>query len=240
MSEPQSPGEQPVDAAAIAAVFGDAVPAAQRYAHMLRGDGVAHGHLGPREADRVWERHLLNCAVVTDLVPDGARVIDVGSGAGLPGLPMALRRSDLRVTLVEPMLRRVEFLQRCVEELGLGEQVDVVRGRAEDPGTVLGTGTSRVVTARAVAPLDRLVRWCLPLLDDGGVLLALKGERAEREAAEHAVALRRMGVAVRSIEERPAGASVSRVVVLERMAAARRAGRVSTSGRTRREGRGGR
>lgn len=206
-----------VDAAPDAearAVFGAAAGLAGRYADLLRGDGVAHGHIGPREADRLWERHLNNCAVVTDLLPVGARVVDVGSGAGLPGLPMAIRRADLHVTLLEPMQRRVEFLGRCVDELGLQERVDVVRGRADEALTPIGR--SLWVTARAVAPLDRLVRWCFPLLADDGVLLALKGERAPLEVDQHRAALRRTGMTVRAIEELPVGPDITRVIVVER------------------------
>jgi 16S rRNA (guanine527-N7)-methyltransferase len=140
---------------------------------------------------RLWERHLLNCAVVSDLLPDGARVVDVGSGAGLPGIPMALRRPDLRVDLVESLDRRVRFLHEVVGELGLDDRVRVVRGRAEEPATGRAVGGADWVTARAVAPLDRLVRWCLPLLADGGTLLAIKGERAESELAAARATVRR-------------------------------------------------
>ncbi|MBE7190158.1 MAG: 16S rRNA (guanine(527)-N(7))-methyltransferase RsmG [Jatrophihabitans endophyticus] len=198
-----------------AAVFGDALPVAERYADLLRGDGVAHGHLGPREAERVWERHLLNCAVVTGLLPNGARVVDVGSGAGLPGLPMAIRRPDLHLSLLEPMQRRVDFLRRCVDELGLADRVDVVRGRAGDPSS-RDVGRSSWVTARAVAPLDRLVGWCVSLLADDGVLLALKGRSAADEVAQHGAVISRAGLQVLSLDELPAGADVSRVIVLGR------------------------
>ncbi len=174
-------------------VFGDRLPIAERYAELLVTDGVSHGLLGPREAERIWSRHLLNCAVVADLLPDSARVVDVGSGAGLPGLALACRRADLSIDLVESMVRRTDFLRDCVEKLELGGRVRVVRGRAEDGDVVALVGGADWVTARAVAPLDRLVRWCLPLLRSGGRLLALKGERAEDEVGEHAAEIRRLG-----------------------------------------------
>ncbi|MDT4918104.1 MAG: rRNA (guanine527-N7)-methyltransferase [Pseudonocardiales bacterium] len=187
--------------AAAAQVFGAGLPLAQRYAGRLATDGVERGLLGPRETGRLWDRHLLNSAVLTDLVPVGARVVDVGTGAGLPGVVMAIRRPDLRVDLVEPMQRRVEFLIETVDELGLGDRIRVVRGRADDAETVRRVGGADWVVARAVAPLDRLVRWCLPLLSARGRLLALKGAGVAAEAQQHAVALRRSGAQVASIEQ---------------------------------------
>ncbi|HLV58093.1 MAG TPA: 16S rRNA (guanine(527)-N(7))-methyltransferase RsmG [Natronosporangium sp.] len=164
-------------------LFGSRLPVAERYADRLTGDGVVRGLLGPREAPRVWQRHLLNCAAVAELIPDGATVTDVGSGAGLPGIPLALARPDLRVTLIEPMQRRTDFLTETVEELGIGERVTVWRGRAEEAvGVVPG---AEVVTARALAPLDRLAAWCLPLAVIGGRVLAIKGESAAREIEDH-------------------------------------------------------
>ncbi len=138
--------------------------------------------IGPRETDRLWDRHLLNCAVVAELIRPDAGVIDLGSGAGLPGIVLGLIRPDLSITLLEPLLRRVTFLSECVAELGL-ENVTVRRARAEEAA---GSLSGDVVTARAVAPLDRLLRWGLPLLRPGGELLAFKGERAaaELEAVE--------------------------------------------------------
>ena len=144
-----------------AAVFGDALPLAERYVARLAGDGVARGLIGPREVPRLWERHVLNSAAVAEAVPPGARVVDVGSGAGLPGIPLGLARPDLRLTLVEPMARRVEFLEETVAGLGPAtvgsSRWRVVRGRAEDRPVVSGVGPVDVVTARAVAPLPRLV-----------------------------------------------------------------------------------
>lgn len=158
-------------------LFGEVLPVAQRYADLLAEAGVERGLIGPREVPRLWERHLMNCAVVEELIPKGADVIDIGSGAGLPGVVLGILRPDLSVTLLEPLLRRTIFLQECVELLGL-ENVTVRRGRAEE---VKGALRADYVTARAVAPLSRLAGWALPLLRKGGSLLALKGEQAEAE-----------------------------------------------------------
>lgn len=159
-----------------------------RYAQILVGPGIERGLLGPREAPRIWDRHILNCAVVADpaegLVPEGAAIADIGSGAGLPGLVWALVRPDTHVVLIESLLRRATFLTECVHELQLSERVQVVRDRAE---SVVGgpkaprTARMDVVTARAVAPLGTLARWGAPLLAPGGRLLALKGESAAEE-----------------------------------------------------------
>ena len=170
----------------------DRLPLAERYAELLATEGVVRGLIGPREAPRLWERHLLNCAVLAELVPPAASVADVGSGAGLPGVVLAVARPDLRVTLVEPLLRRTRFLDEAVEALGLEEQVEVVRGRAEE---LAGTRTFDVVTARAVAPLDRLARWCLPLVDPGGELVAMKGASARAEVEAAMPALTALGCA---------------------------------------------
>ena len=140
----------------------------------------------------MWERHLINCGVTSEMIPIGASVVDVGSGAGLPGIVLAVARPDLTVTLVEPLARRTAFLSEAVTALGLDAAVTVVRGRAED----LASGpsiTADVVTARAVAPLDRLAGWCLPLAAVGGRLLALKGASAVDEVAEHRDAIVRLG-----------------------------------------------
>jgi 16S rRNA (guanine527-N7)-methyltransferase len=174
-------------------VFGARLPLARRYAELLASVGVERGLIGPREAARIWSRHLLNSAVVEELVPSSARVVDVGSGAGLPGIALALARPDLQVALVEPSLRRSEFLGEAVAALELADRVRVVRGRAEDKETYRAVGGSAIVVARAVAPMDRMVRWCLPLLVPGGWLLALKGARAKDELVEHAAAVRRAG-----------------------------------------------
>ncbi|MEN8649831.1 16S rRNA (guanine(527)-N(7))-methyltransferase RsmG [Streptomyces sp. 21So2-11] len=181
---PQAPEE-------ARAVFGEFYPAAVRYAELLADVGVTRGLIGPREVPRLWERHLLNCAVLSEVVPEGVTVCDVGSGAGLPGIPLALVRPDLKITLLEPLLRRTNFLQEVVELLGL-DHVTVVRGRAEE---VLGTlPPVHVVTARAVAPLDRLAGWGVPLLRPYGEMLALKGDTAEEELKNTRAALSKLGV----------------------------------------------
>jgi 16S rRNA (guanine527-N7)-methyltransferase len=185
----------PIEAVPVyaAEMFAARLPLAQRFATLLATDGVRRGLVGPREAGRIWSRHLGNCAVVTELIPPGSRVVDVGSGAGLPGLVMAVRRPDLQVDLVEPMQRRVDFLIDAVGELGLDAQVRVVRGRAEDPDVAAAIGVVPVVTARAVAPLDRLVAWCLPLLEPDGRLALIKGRSAADEVERHRDALRDAG-----------------------------------------------
>jgi 16S rRNA (guanine527-N7)-methyltransferase len=160
-------------------VFSDALPTAIAYAELLATEGIVRGLIGPREVPRLWERHLLNCAVVTDAVKPGSSVCDIGSGAGLPGLVMAIRRPDLQITLVEPLLRRTTFLEEAVGLLGL-QHVRVRRGRAEE---LHGVARFDVVTSRAVAPLDRLSRWSLPLVRSGGSFLAMKGSSAETEIA---------------------------------------------------------
>lgn len=169
--------------------FGDRFDLAQRYAEMLAGAGVERGLIGPREAPRLWERHLLNCAGLATLIPQGATVADLGSGAGLPGLVLALARPDCDVTLVEPLLRRTTFLTEVVEELGLAN-AEVVRGRAEE---LHGRREFDVVTARALAPLDRLLGWAMPLVAPGGELLAMKGSSASEEIAAAGPVLTRLG-----------------------------------------------
>ena len=168
---------EPPDAAAE--VFGAALPAAARYVGMLAGDGVVRGLIGPREVPRLWDRHVLNSAAMAEVVPSGARVVDVGSGAGLPGIPLGLARPDLAITLVEPMARRVEFLTDVTAALGAPWRV--VRGRAEERSVVRAVGPVDVVTARAVAPLPRLVGWCRGLLRPGAQMVALVGARAAAE-----------------------------------------------------------
>jgi 16S rRNA (guanine527-N7)-methyltransferase len=177
-------------------VFDDRFPEALRYAELLADVGVTRGLIGPREVPRLWERHLLNCAVLSEVVPDGVTVCDVGSGAGLPGIPLALTRPDLQITLLEPLLRRTNFLREVVELLGL-DHVDVVRGRAEE---VLGKlPPMHVVTARAVAPLDRLAGWGVPLLRPYGEMLLLKGDTAEEELKHSRAALSKLGVVEASV-----------------------------------------
>lgn len=171
-----------------AAVFGDRLELAAHYHELLAGPGTTRGFLGPREIPRLWERHLLNCAVVGELI-EAKTVADIGSGAGLPGIPLAIARPDLQVTLIEPLLKRSTFLREVQEELGL-ENVRVIRGRAEDKAVRQEVGKVDVVTSRAVAPLERLVGWSLPLVVSGGKMLALKGSSAAKEiqAAQAAIA----------------------------------------------------
>ncbi|MCF3118446.1 MULTISPECIES: 16S rRNA (guanine(527)-N(7))-methyltransferase RsmG [Streptomyces] len=177
-------------------VFGDRFPDAVRYAELLADAGVQRGLIGPREVPRLWERHLLNCAVLSEVVPEGVTVCDVGSGAGLPGIPLALVRPDLKITLLEPLLRRTNFLTEVVELLGL-DHVTVVRGRAEE---VLGKlPPVHVVTARAVAPLDRLAAWGVPLLRPYGEMLLLKGDTAEEEVKAAGSALSKLGAVDTSV-----------------------------------------
>jgi 16S rRNA (guanine527-N7)-methyltransferase len=164
----------------------DRLPLAERYVDLLATDGVERGLIGPREAPRLWDRHILNCLAVASVVPDDATVADLGSGAGLPGLVLAIGRPDLAVTLVEPLQRRVTFLDEVVDVLGL-DKVRVMRGRAEE---LHGREKFEVVTARALAPLDRLLGWAMPLVASSGVLLAMKGSSAADEVAAAAKPLR--------------------------------------------------
>ena len=213
--------EAPPAPPVAAAVFGDALPAAERYVARLATDGVTRGLIGPREVGRLWERHVLNSAAVAEAVPSGARVVDVGSGAGLPGIPLGLARPDLSVTLVEPMARRVEFLTEAVDELAavLGDRRwTVVRGRAEERSVVTAVGPVDVVTARAVAPLPRLVAWCGGLLRPGARLVALVGATAVAELPSVLDELRAAGMT--EVESRAVGAELgdaaTTVVVMTR------------------------
>jgi 16S rRNA (guanine527-N7)-methyltransferase len=167
--------------------FGDDLRTINRFIDLLSTWGIERGLIGPREAPRLWDRHVLNCAVVVPRVPSAATVADVGSGAGLPGLVWAIARPDLRVTLIEPSLRRTAFLTEVIDELGVANAT-VVRARAAEVSEVFD-----VVTARAVADLGKLGNWCLPLVRPGGVLLAFKGESASAEVSMWTEALRRSG-----------------------------------------------
>lgn len=172
------------------AVFGDAAAKAELYANLLAGPGVERGLLGPNEVPRIWERHLLNSAVVAELVPGPCSLVDLGSGAGLPGIVLALLLPDSEVILLEPALRRATFLEECVAELALAN-ARVVRARAEQ---MAGELAADVVTARAVAPLDRLAALAVGLLKPGGILLAVKGAKASAEVRDAQAALRRLGL----------------------------------------------
>lgn len=195
------------------------------FVQALATDGVARGLLGPREVPRLWTRHVLNCAVVADpalgLVPPGARVADVGSGAGLPGVAWAIVRSDLSLILVEPLLRRATFLTELVVRLGLGDRVEIARVRAEDLGRDPSWHPADVVTARAVAPLDRLLGWTIPLVRPGGQLLALKGSSAAAEVADARGIARGLGVGRISVLTCGAGVvePATTVIVAERIPA---------------------
>lgn len=168
-------------------VFALSLPTIQRYVNSLTTVGVERGLIGPREVSRIWDRHILNCAAVLPRVAEGSTVADVGSGAGLPGLVWAIARPDLTVTLVDPLLRRTVFLEEMCSRLAV-DNVRVVRGRADEVHEEFD-----VVTARAVAGLEKLGRWCMPLVRPGGVLLALKGRTAEQEVAAASGALSKLG-----------------------------------------------
>ncbi len=188
MDDHVSRGTPPPPSSA-AGVFHERLPLVEAYADWLAGPGIERGLIGPRELPRLWDRHVLNCAALAEVVPPGRRVADVGSGAGLPGLVLAIARPDLQVTLIEPLLRRTTFLEEVVADLGLGDQVAVERGRADE---VPGRGAFDVVTSRAVAALDKLLRWSLPLCTPSGEVLALKGRSAGDEIAASSAALRRL------------------------------------------------
>ena len=169
-------------------MFGSALGQAERYAELLAGPAVQRGLIGPRETARLWDRHLMNCAAVAELVPPACSVIDLGSGAGLPGVVIAMLRPEATVVLLEPMARRVAFLQECVRVLGLGH-TSVCRGRAED---LAGQVAADVVTARAVAPMERLAGLALGLARPGGLVLAMKGAGAAEELARAGPVLARL------------------------------------------------
>ena len=142
------------------------------YANFLTTAGIERGLIGPREGERIWERHIFNCLPVTQLLPQNASLFDIGSGAGLPGIVIALARPDLKVTLIEPLERRVEFLKEATE----GLDIEVIRGRAQDVKK-----SADYVTARAVAPLEKLKKISWHMVKTGGALLAMKGESAAAE-----------------------------------------------------------
>lgn len=199
--DPDPRSTTPVAPEGAAGVFGERMPLAEAFTAELADTGVTHGLVGPREVPRLWERHVLNCAVVAGAFPADGRLVDVGSGAGLPGVVLAIARPDLDVHLVEPMLRRTTWLQGVVGTLGL-ENVTVHRGRAEE---VAGTVAAPWVTARAVARLAKLAGWCLPLLEPGGTLVAMKGRTAAAELDEDRPALERLGLASAVVTPHGAG-----------------------------------
>lgn len=192
--KPQDSELRPEDAgtpAVAASIFGDNLDKAVAYHRSLATTGSERGFIGPREVPRLWDRHILNCAVIGEAMPEGATVADIGSGAGLPGVPLALARPDLKITLIEPLLKRSVYLGELKQELGL-DNVTVIRGRAEEKSVRQELGEVDVVTSRAVAPLGRLTGWSLPLAKRGGAMIAMKGssvrEELERDAAEIAKA----------------------------------------------------
>lgn len=193
-------------------VFGDRLTSAGDYWTALATAGVERGLIGPREVPRLWERHILNCAVVGELIGEGASVVDIGSGAGLPGIPLALARPDLRITLVEPLLRRTVFLKEFIDAAGL--PITVVRGRAEQPGVIQEAGGADVVTSRAVAPLAKLAEWSIPLLHDHGHMLALKGSSVAEELERDRAAVERVGAGNFAVLECGAGIVETPTVVL--------------------------
>lgn len=205
-------------------IFGDRVERATRFVEHLASTGVDRGLLGPRELPRLWTRHVLNCAVVAELVPSEADVLDIGSGAGLPGIALSLARPDVSVTLVEPLERRVHWLEEVVDDLGL--QVRVIRARAED---LAGEAHASIVTARAVAALPRLVEWGLPLVAPTGALLAIKGRSAREELAAATPVMRRLGAESWEIVECGVSLTVPTTVVRVRVGP----GRAATPGRPR-------
>lgn len=175
------------------AVFGARLPLAEAYHESLATDGSTRGFIGPREVDRLWDRHILNCAVIGEVMEHGARVADVGSGAGLPGIPLAIARPDLDITLIEPLLKRSVYLQEVVDALGL-PNVTVIRGRAEEKQVreALDGGVD-IVTSRAVAPLGKLAGWSLPLVRRGGEMIAMKGSSVAQELERDAALIRKAG-----------------------------------------------
>lgn len=176
--------------AAAQAIFGPGIDAARNYAQLLARDSDLLGLLGPRELDKLWSRHILNSAVVSELLKTGDRVADVGSGAGLPGIPMAIARPDCQFVLIEPMERRANWLLEVIEQLQL-KNVSVLRARAEEAPRQ----SFEVVTARAVAALDKLLRLCVPLLRPGGAVIALKGSRAQQEIEQASKLQRKLKIA---------------------------------------------
>ncbi len=207
--EPEGSSETP-PVRLLDAFFGARTPLAVAFAGHLAGSGATRGLIGPREVPRLWSRHVLNCAALAPSLPQNGHVVDVGSGAGLPGLVLAIARPDVRVTLVEPLLRRVTWLEEVVADLGL-QHVDVVRARAEEVTDV----HADVATSRAVAALERLSAWCLPLLRDGGVMLAIKGRSAGEELAATEPVLRSLGAESWSVRELGVGLLDEATTVIE-------------------------
>ena len=200
------------DDAIAVRLYRDNYKTIRQYVDILASRGVDWGLIGPREIGRLWERHILNSIALESLIPEGCRVADVGSGAGLPGIPLAILRPDLEMTLIEPMLRRSNFLTEAIDELGLDDRVSVVRGRAEDADLHVD-----VVVSRAVAKLATLINWTADLIVDSGSLLALKGQSADDEVvkAKKELSKRRLSAEVLLIRADPAS-DVTRAVRVRR------------------------
>jgi 16S rRNA (guanine527-N7)-methyltransferase len=214
-------------AAEAAAIFGADLPQAEQYAELLTGPGVDRGIVGPGEAARIWDRHVLNCAVIARLVPAACSIIDLGSGAGLPGIVLAMLRPESRVTLLEPMARRTAFLQECVTALGL-ENVEVMRGRAEE---FAGKLAADIVTSRAVAPLEKLAGLSVGLARPGGRVLAMKGSSAAAELARARPVLARLGIAdARVVTAASASGAITATLVTMTAPVSRHAGSAPKAG----------
>lgn len=193
--KPSDSDQQPdvFDTPDVAAeIFGDNLEKAIAYHRSLATTGSERGFIGPREVPRLWDRHILNCAVIGEVMPEGATVADIGSGAGLPGIPLALARPDLKITLIEPLLKRSVYLGEVKQELGL-DNVTVIRGRAEEKSVRSALGKVDIVTSRAVAPLGRLTGWSLPLARIGGAMIAMKGSSVSEEITRDATEIKRAG-----------------------------------------------
>ena len=177
---------------AAAEIFGDNLEKAIAYHESLATDGSVRGFIGPREVPRLWDRHILNCGVIGEAMDEGISVADIGSGAGLPGIPLAIARPDLNITLIEPLLKRSVYLNEVKEALNL-DNVTVIRGRAEEKAVRKQVGLVDIVTSRAVAPLGKLATWSLPLVKIGGRMVAMKGSSVEEEIERDAKEIRKAG-----------------------------------------------
>jgi 16S rRNA (guanine527-N7)-methyltransferase len=217
--------------------FADRMSLAEAYADILRTDGIDHGLIGPREGARIWSRHILNCAVLRELVQPADLVADIGSGAGLPGIPLAIAIPGLRVTLVEPLERRAAFLVAAVAALGIGGQIDVLRARAEERPDL--DASFNVVTARALAPVSGLLGWTVPLTKPGGRVIAMKGAKVREELAAARRELRRYGVQEWRMHSLGQEIVSPPTTVVEFVVGERAAPKSTTAGRSR-QGRGGR